>query len=78
MTMKITFAAHNAIANRRAHNIMNRGALIEGIGMLNQDALNVLRFIEENAREWPKVDAAHIGSASHALKETQAVSGKIG
>lgn len=73
MTMKCSLAAENAVANGGTKGIVNGIALVKVVGMLNQNVLNVLGPVEENAREWPKIQTGDIADARHSLEEAQTI-----
>jgi hypothetical protein len=75
--MELSLAAENAIADGRAKGIVDADAFIEIVSMFNQDAVNMLRAVEQNHRERPETHAADISLAGHALQETQAITIKF-
>jgi len=67
VAVKIAFAAEDAITNHGAKDMMDGQAFVEVIGMFDQDALDVLWFVEENTGKWPKMHAADVIFARHTL-----------
>ena len=60
MTVKITFATEDAIADYGTKGIMNCQAFIKVIGMLDQDAMDMLWFIEQDGGEWSEMQTTNI------------------
>ena len=67
VTMEITFATGDAIPNDRTTKRMDDSALVEVIGMFDQNAMDMLWFVEEDTGEWSKMHAADVASACQAL-----------
>ena len=78
MTVEIALATEDAIAKERAQEFMDGHAFVEIIGMFDQNAMNMLRFIEQDGRERPKMHAADVALACYTLKEAQAVFSVVG
>jgi hypothetical protein len=57
---------------------MDCQAFVEVIGMFDQDALDVLWFVEQDAGERPKMHAADVALARHMQKKAQAIFAKFG
>ncbi len=64
-TMKLAFAAEDAIAEDGTEGIMYCQTFIEVIGMLDENTMDVLRFIEQNSGERPEMHSGDIAFASH-------------
>ena len=64
---EIAFATEDAITNHGAKDMMDGLALVEVIGMFDQDAMDVLRFVEEDGGKGPKMHAADVIFARHTL-----------
>jgi len=76
--MEITFACEDAIAQSGAKGIMNGYTFVEVIGMFDQNTMDVLWLVKQDARERPKMHAADIALSCHTLQETQTIITKIG
>jgi len=68
--MKRAFADEEPVATEGA---MDEPPLTQVIGVLNQDALHIFGFVEQNQRERPEMKAAHIASVCHLEKEVQGI-----
>src|SRR5947209_4852245 len=51
VSVEIAFATEDAVTNRGAKGIVNGYAFVEVISMFDQNAVNVLWFVEQNAGE---------------------------
>jgi hypothetical protein len=78
LTVEIAFATEDAVTNHRAKGIMDGQPFIEVIGMFNQNAMDMLWFVEQDDGERPKMHAIDVAFARHTLKEAQSVSGEVG
>ena len=78
LTVEIAFATEDAVTNHGAKGIMDSQSFIEVIGMFNQNAMDMLWFVEQNDGERPKMHAINVTFTRHTLKESQAISGEVG
>ena len=60
MAVEITFATEDAIADYGTKGIMNCQAFIKVIGMLDQDAMDMRWFIEQDGGEWSEMQTTNI------------------
>ena len=65
VTMEITFATEDAIADYWTKGIMDGYALIKVIGMLDKNAVDVLWSVEQDAGERSKMHATDVAFARH-------------
>src|SRR5579883_366339 len=77
-TVKIALAAKDAVADDRAKDFVDGQALIEIVSVFDQNALNMLRPVEENNGKWPKAQRGDIARTRHAEQKVEAVPGKFG
>ncbi len=68
----------DAVANQGAKGIMDCHTFVEVIGVLDQNALYVLWFVEQDGGERSKMHAVDVACARNALQEAQAIFGEIG
>ena len=67
VTVEIALAAEDAIPNHGTKDMVDGQAFVEVVGMFDQDALDVLWFVEEDSGKWPKMHAADVVFARHTL-----------
>ena len=67
VTVEIALATEDAITNHRAKAVMDCQAFVEVIGMFDQNAVDMLWCVEQDAGERSKVHAADVASACQAL-----------
>ena len=67
VTVEITFATRNAITDDGTTERMDGSAFVEVIGMFDQNAVDMLWCVEQDAGERSKVHAADVASACQAL-----------
>jgi hypothetical protein len=66
-TVKIALATEDAITEKGTDEFMNSHAFVEVIGMVDQNAVNVFWFVEQDARERTKMHAADVAFLGHTL-----------
>jgi len=67
VTVEITFATGNAIPDDGTTERMDGSAFVEVIGMFDQNAVDVLWFVEQDGRERPKMHGADVACACQTL-----------
>jgi len=67
VTVEIALAAEDTITDYGPEDIMNCQAFVEVIGVFDQNAMDVLWFVEQDAGERPKMDAVNISFSRHTL-----------
>src|SRR5260370_16173216 len=67
VTVEIALATEDAITDYGPDQIMHCQAFVEVIGVFDQNAMDVLWFVEQDAGELPKIDAVNISFARHTL-----------
>jgi hypothetical protein len=78
VAVELSFATENAIANGWSEGSMDCYAFVKVISMFDQNALDVLWFVEQDAGKWSKMHTVDVTCPSHALKEAQAIFGEVG
>ena len=67
VTVKIAFATEDAITNRGTKEMMDGDAFVEVIGMVDQNALDMLWCVEQDAGERSKMHATDVAFACYTL-----------
>jgi len=76
--MEVSLATYDAVTKGGPKNTMDGCALVEGVGMFDQNALDMLWFVEKNAGERAKTDTTNISCTRHSPKEAQTIFREIG
>src|SRR5258708_626263 len=71
--VEIAFTTEDAITNHGTKGIMTGNALAKVEGLFDQNDVEVLRFVEQDAGERPEMHARDVACTRHTLKEVQAI-----
>ena len=78
VAVEIAFATEDTITNCGTKGTMNGDAFVEVIGMFDQNALDVLGFVEQDGRKRSKMHATDVALVCHTLQEAQTIFAKAG
>src|SRR5262249_41083969 len=78
VVVKSALAREDAIAKDRAKALLADQSFVEGVGLFNQNPLNLFWCVEEDAGERTQTHVADIACLCEALQEAQTIFAKIG